>query len=99
MDKDREPFARSDRSGFVVEKAFAHKITVARPTNQQAWFIPSTKIRIVVLWIRIENLSHDLIARDSSSKRPSPTKSPWHGQPINRPGSYQVLRFGSSFYG
>jgi hypothetical protein len=48
-----------DRSGFVVEKPFAHKLTVARPTNQQAWFLPSSKLRIIVLWVRIENLSQD----------------------------------------
>jgi hypothetical protein len=56
-----------DRSGFVVEKAFAYKLTVARPTNQQAWFLPSSKLRIVVLWLRIENLSQDPLELNTAS--------------------------------
>jgi hypothetical protein len=46
-----------DRSGFVIEKTFEYKITVGRPANQQAWFLPNSKVRLVVLWMRIENLS------------------------------------------
>jgi hypothetical protein len=46
-----------DRTGFVVEKTFEYKITLGRPANQQAWFLPDSKLRFLVLWMRIENLS------------------------------------------
>jgi hypothetical protein len=53
-----------DRSGFVIEKTFEHKITLARPSNQQAWFLPGSKAKLVVLWIRIENLSQQPLKLD-----------------------------------
>src|SRR5215831_6734894 len=55
-----------DRTGFVVEKTFEHKITLRRPANQQAWFLPSSKLRFVVLWMRIENLSQQPLELNTS---------------------------------
>src|SRR5215467_9389042 len=46
-----------DHMGFVVERNFEHKVTIGYPSMDKAWFIPGTKTRLVVLWLRIENLS------------------------------------------
>ena len=55
-----------DRSGFVVEKTFEYKITLSRPENRQAWFLPDSKLRFVVLWMRIENLSQQPLELNTS---------------------------------
>src|SRR5215470_70520 len=46
-----------DHMGFVVERNFEHKVTIGFPSMDKAWFIPGTRTRLVVLWLRIENLS------------------------------------------
>jgi hypothetical protein len=45
-----------DRSGFVVEKAFEHKLIVAFPTDKNVSFVPDTD-QMIVLWLRIQNVS------------------------------------------
>jgi len=50
-----------DHSSFVVEKAFQYKLTVGYPANDDTWFLPNSRTRIVVLWVRIENLSQNLM--------------------------------------
>jgi hypothetical protein len=47
----------ADHSSFVVEKAFQYKLTVGYPSNDDTWFLPNSRTRIVVLWVRIESLS------------------------------------------
>lgn len=46
-----------DHMGFVVERSFDHKLTIGFPSMDKAWFIPGTRTRLLVLWLRIENLS------------------------------------------
>src|SRR5262249_44319077 len=53
-----------DHMGFVVERNFAHKVTIGYPSMDKAWFIPGTKTRLVVLWLRIENLSANPLKLD-----------------------------------
>jgi hypothetical protein len=47
----------ADRSSFVVEKAFAYKMTLGFPSSDSTWFLPNSHARIVLMWMRIENLS------------------------------------------
>ena len=46
-----------DHSSFVAEKTFEYKLTLGFPTSDRSEFLPSTRARIVMLWLRIENLS------------------------------------------
>src|SRR5262249_42432020 len=55
-----------DHSGFVVERSFEYKLTLGFPSNDRAWFIPSTKTRMIVLWLRMENLSQQPLELDIS---------------------------------
>jgi hypothetical protein len=47
----------SDRSSFVTERSFEYKLTLGYPSDDQGWFLPNTKTRIVALWLRIQNVS------------------------------------------
>jgi hypothetical protein len=47
----------ADHSSFVIEKAFQYKLTVGYPSNDDTWFLPNSRTRIVALWVRIESLS------------------------------------------
>lgn len=55
-----------DHFAFVVERTFAYKLTFGYPSMDKAWFIPGTKTRMVVLWLRIENESDNPIKLDIS---------------------------------
>jgi hypothetical protein len=46
-----------DHSSYVVEKAFQYKLTVGYPSNDDTWFLPNSRTRIVALWVRIDSLS------------------------------------------
>ena len=46
-----------DHTSFVVEKAFEYKITFGFPTDDKTAYLPNTKTRMVVLWLRVQNLS------------------------------------------
>jgi hypothetical protein len=54
----------SDRSAIVVEKAFHHKLTIGSPSNDRASFHPDTEAPLVVLWLRIQNVSRNPISVD-----------------------------------
>jgi hypothetical protein len=41
---------------FIVEKPYAYKLTLGFPTDDQAQFMRDTNARLVVLWLRLENL-------------------------------------------
>jgi hypothetical protein len=56
----------ADHLAFVVEKTFEHKLTIGFPTDARVAFLPSTKARVVILWIRVENLSQHAISVDVS---------------------------------
>jgi hypothetical protein len=43
---------------FIVEKPYAYKLTLGFPTDDQARFMRETDAPIVVLWLRLENLSN-----------------------------------------
>ena len=62
--KDVSVILTPDRSGFVVEKAFEHKLIVAFPTDDNISFIPDTREQIIVLWLRIQNVSQRPIQLD-----------------------------------
>jgi len=47
----------ADRSAFAVERTFEHKLTLGFPTDDNASFLPKTRAPIVVLWLRIQNVS------------------------------------------
>jgi len=56
----------TDRSGFVVEKAFQHKLTIEFPDDDALSVFPETKARLVVLWMRLQNVSQRSFAVDAS---------------------------------
>jgi hypothetical protein len=53
-----------DHFGFVVEKTFEYKLTFGFPSMDKAWFIPGTKTRMVVLWLKVENESDNPLKLD-----------------------------------
>ena len=46
-----------DRSGLVVDKAFRFKATLGFPTEDSTVFIPDTDAPVVMLWLKIQNIS------------------------------------------
>jgi hypothetical protein len=46
-----------DHSSFVVEKPFEYKLTFGSPSDDKLWFEPNNKLKIMVFWLRIENVS------------------------------------------
>jgi len=44
----------ADRSAFVAEK-IAYKVTLGPADDDRTAFLPSTRARIVILWLRVEN--------------------------------------------
>ena len=46
----------SDRSSFVVEKSFSHKLTVGYPGEDKV-FLPESDPPTVMLWLRVQNVS------------------------------------------
>ena len=60
------PLMTEDHFGFVVEKTFEYKLTFGFPSMDKAWFIPGTKTRLVVLWLRVENQSDNPLKIDIS---------------------------------
>ena len=55
-----------DHFAVVAEKSFEYKLTFGFPANDKAWFFPNTRTRIVVLWLRIQNLSQRPIQFETS---------------------------------
>src|SRR4051812_15794944 len=47
---------------FIVEKPYAYKLTLGFPTDDQAQFMRDTDARLIVLWLRLENLSNKPMA-------------------------------------
>src|SRR5262245_61427811 len=47
----------ADRSAFVVERGFQHKLTLGFPDDDRVSFIPDTGAAVVMLWLRIQNVS------------------------------------------
>jgi hypothetical protein len=60
------PLMTEDRFGFVVERTFEYKLTFGFPSMDKAWFIPGTKTRMVVLWLKVENESDNPLKIDIS---------------------------------
>ena len=46
-----------DRSSVVVERAFQHKLILGFPTDDRMSNLPDTRTPVVVLWLRIQNVS------------------------------------------
>jgi hypothetical protein len=63
---DLPPLLTEDHFGFVVEKTFDYKLTFGFPSMDKAWFIPNSKTRTVLLWLRIENVSDNPLKLDVS---------------------------------
>ncbi|HEY2380427.1 MAG TPA: hypothetical protein VGK48_04525 [Terriglobia bacterium] len=55
-----------DHYAFVVERSFEYKLTFGYPSMDKAWFIPGTKTRLVVLWLKVENESDNPLKLDVS---------------------------------
>ena len=56
-----------DHSSFVVEKAFEYKLTIGFPSDDHTWFLPNSRTRMVVLFLRIENLSQHAISLNTAT--------------------------------
>jgi hypothetical protein len=56
-----------DHSSFVVEKAFAYKLTLGSPSKGKGWFLPDSKTPLVALWLRIESLSDQAVELNTSA--------------------------------
>ena len=54
----------SDRSAFVIERAFQHKLTLGFPPDDRAAYFPETRTQLVVLWLRIQNVSRGPLGLD-----------------------------------
>ncbi len=61
---EKTPY-EEDHFDFVIEKTFEYKLTLGFPTNDQARFIRDTNASVVVLWLRVENLSKQPLHIDS----------------------------------
>jgi hypothetical protein len=46
-----------DRSGLVADKAFRFKLTLGFPSPDSTVFIPDTDAPVVMLWLRLQNIS------------------------------------------
>src|SRR5262245_54569378 len=55
--KDSLVVLTPDHLGVVAERAFQHKLTLAFPTDDKISFVPNTGEGMVVLWLRIQNIS------------------------------------------
>ena|SRR5215510_6429621 len=62
----REVILTSDRSAIVVEKAFQHKLTLGFPNEDKVSFVPDTRAPIIMLWLRIQNVSPRPMKFDAS---------------------------------
>src|SRR5262249_28304655 len=50
----------------VVEKAFQHKLSIEFPDDDALSILPETKARLVVLWMRLQNVSQGSLSVDTS---------------------------------
>jgi hypothetical protein len=55
--RDVPALLTADRSAFVVEKSFQYRLTLGFPTDDQAAILPDTRSPIVLLWLKIQNVS------------------------------------------
>ena len=53
----RDVILTTDRSAIVVERAFQHKLTLGFPDEDRVAFVPDTRAPIIILWLRIQNVS------------------------------------------
>jgi hypothetical protein len=78
---DNPVLLAADRSAVVVEKAFQHKLTLGFPTDDRTEILPDTRTPLVVLWLRIQNLSQRpfdfSIAKFTSTDDEGRTYSAW----------------------
>jgi hypothetical protein len=56
----------SDRLSFVIEKSFQHKITLGFPSDDRMDYLPETRAQVVVLWLRIQNVSRNPLELDAA---------------------------------
>ena len=61
---DVPPLLTEDHFAFVVERTFDYKLTFGYPSMDKAWFVPNSKTRTVLLWLRIDNLSDNPLKLD-----------------------------------
>jgi hypothetical protein len=54
--KDPLIILTADRSAFVVEKSFSHKLSVGFPAENKV-FVPESEPPMVMLWMRVQNVS------------------------------------------
>jgi hypothetical protein len=46
-----------DHKTFVVDKPFEYKLVFGLPSEDKLWFQPNSKMKMMVLWLRIQNVS------------------------------------------
>jgi hypothetical protein len=56
----------SDRLSFSIDKAFQHKLVVGAPSDDRMSLLPDTDAPIVILSLRIQNVSQRPLALDTS---------------------------------
>jgi hypothetical protein len=53
----RDAILTADRLAIVVERAFQHKLILGFPNEDRVSFVPDTRAPIIMLWLRIQNVS------------------------------------------
>src|ERR1044071_4901777 len=57
----------SDRSAFVVDKAFQNKLSLGVPDDDRLAVLPETRTPIAVFWLRVQNTSQRPMKLDTST--------------------------------
>ena len=56
---------QEDRPAFVAEKGIEYKLTLGYPRDDQAGFLRETDAKVIVLWLKVENVSRHSITVDT----------------------------------
>jgi hypothetical protein len=56
----------ADRTAFVAERGFQSKLTIGVPDDDRMEILPDTRAPIVVLWLRIQNVSQRPLQVDAA---------------------------------
>jgi hypothetical protein len=57
----------ADRTAFVVEKSFQHKLILGVPEDDRMALLPDTRASLAVFWLRIQNTSQRPLKLDLST--------------------------------
>jgi hypothetical protein len=65
--KDFQVLVTSDRSAFVLERGLQFKLIIGFPSDDNLAFVPDTNAPLVMLWLRIQNLSQRPLSVSAST--------------------------------